>query len=207
MNENKFDLEDFLKKSDELGLLDKLWEKFEAFEGGQASPLFKYIGNLTAFGIITPEAGRIMKFKYIARKMRNLFGNKGPENEDILEDKGDKKLNKDEFLKSREPLRAYLDELNFDGDKESLDKIFRLVLDLERLALAREDARKEQQKALGDINDQAKSKLQTPSATAAPGVLADEHVFSRAEISNMSDADFAQNEEVIMQQLAKGLIK
>jgi hypothetical protein len=65
---------------------------------------------------------------------------------------------------------------------------------------------KQNQTSLTSVNNEAKSRLSSAVNTTAQ-ISNDNHVFTKAEISKMSPAQFKKNEKKIFDQMSKGLIK
>lgn len=95
---------------------------------------------------------------------------------------------------------------DFDMDKDEILKIAQMVEALEHSAIDNYLKKTEYEKSLNDENAIAKSRLSAYAQNpAVDGNIA--KVFTREEIGKMSGKEFARNEEAIMTQLKKGLIK
>lgn len=94
----------------------------------------------------------------------------------------------------------------FDMDKDEIVKIAQLVEALEHSAVDNYLKKSEYEKSLNDENAIAKSRLSAYAQNpASDGNLV--KVFTREEIGKMSGKEFTKNEDAIMAQLKKGLIK
>ncbi len=94
----------------------------------------------------------------------------------------------------------------FDMDKDEIAKVAQLVEALEQSAVDNYLKKSEYEKSLNDENAIAKSKLSAYAQNpASDGNLT--KVFTREEIGKMSGKEFTRNEDAIMAQLKKGLIK
>jgi len=95
---------------------------------------------------------------------------------------------------------------DFDMDKDEITKIAQLVEALEHSAVDNYLKKSEHEKSLNDENLIAKSRLSAYAQNpASDGNIT--KVFTREEIGKMSGKEFTRNEEAIMAQLKKGLIK
>ena len=95
---------------------------------------------------------------------------------------------------------------DYDMDKDEIVKIAQLVEALEHSAVDNYLKKSEYEKSLNDENTIAKSRLSAYAQNpASDGNMA--KVFTREEIGKMSGKEFTRNEEAIMAQLRKGLIK
>ena len=94
----------------------------------------------------------------------------------------------------------------FDMDKDEIVKIAQLVEALEHSAVDNYLKKSEYEKSLNDENAIAKSRLSAYAQNpASDGNLV--KVFTREELGKMSGKEFTKNEDAIMAQLKKGLIK
>ena len=104
----------------------------------------------------------------------------------------------------RGDILSYIKEL--DLDKDEIVKIAKLVEALEHSAVDSYLKKSEYEKSLNDENAIAKSRLSAyAQKPASDGNMV--KVFTREEIGKMSGKEFTQNEDAIMAQLKKGLIK
>ncbi|MBR6302057.1 hypothetical protein IKR55_04890 [bacterium] len=95
---------------------------------------------------------------------------------------------------------------DFDMDKDEIVKIAQLIEALEHSAVDNYLKKSEYEKSLNDENAIAKSRLSAyAQKPASDGNMV--KVFTREEIGKMSGKEFTQNEDAIMAQLKKGLIK
>lgn len=94
----------------------------------------------------------------------------------------------------------------FDMDKDEITKIAQLVEALEHSAVDNYLKNSEHEKSLNDENLIAKSRLSAYAQNPASNGN-NTKVFTREEIGKMSGKEFTRNEEAIMAQLKKGLIK
>jgi hypothetical protein len=95
---------------------------------------------------------------------------------------------------------------DFDMDKDEIVKIAQLVEALEHSAVDNYLKKSEYEKSLNDENAIAKSRLSAyAQKPASDGNMV--KVFTREEIGKMSGKEFTKNEDAIMAQLKKGLIK
>jgi hypothetical protein len=95
---------------------------------------------------------------------------------------------------------------DFDMDKDEIVKISQMVEALERSAVENYLKKSEYEKSLNDENAIAKSRLSAyAQSPAVDGNMT--KVFTREEIGKMSGKEFTRNEDAIMAQLKKGLIK
>ena len=91
-------------------------------------------------------------------------------------------------------------------DKDEIVKISQMVEALERSAVENYLKKSEYEKSLNDENAIAKSRLSAyAQSPAVDGNMT--KVFTREEIGKMSGKEFTRNEDAIMAQLKKGLIK
>ena len=77
---------------------------------------------------------------------------------------------------------------------------------LEKSAIEKYLQQQAHEKSLNDENEAAKQRLQ---ANAQNQMFTDDNsrIFTREQIGKMSGAEFAKNEQAIMEQLRKGLIR
>ncbi len=95
---------------------------------------------------------------------------------------------------------------DFDMDKDEIVKIAQLIEALEHSAVDNYLKKSEYEKSLNDENAIAKSRLSAyAQKPASDGNMV--KVFTREEIGKMSGKEFTHNEDAIMAQLKKGLIK
>jgi hypothetical protein len=93
----------------------------------------------------------------------------------------------------------------FDMDKDELLKISQLMEGLESSAVEKYLKNAAHEKSLNDENSLAKSKLTSYAQNASPNSM--DRIFTREAIGKMSGKEFAQNEDLIMEQLKQGMIR
>lgn len=113
-----------------------------------------------------------------------------------------------DFLKARECLLDYLKNLDVELSYEDLAKIESVVLELEKLAVQKnqEDNGQNALDMLNKSNEIAKERLMT-GAMGSKGIKTlPQKTFTRDEIAKMSTAEFIKNEPAINYQLQNGLL-
>lgn len=107
---------------------------------------------------------------------------------------------------SRKNLKDFLQ--NKLTGKENFDenKFIELIKNLENEAVSTHEKEKEFSQNLKNSNDVAKGKLTSQAEKTNATNPEPEHIFTRKEISKMSQKEFDKNEDLIMQQMMKGLI-
>lgn len=100
----------------------------------------------------------------------------------------------------------YLKRSGFDGDKDEISLISKMIEKLENGAVERYLKQTAHEKSLNDENEIAKQRLR---ANAQNSNFDDvkTRAFTREQIGKMSGAEFAKYEKAIMEQLRKGLIR
>ena len=113
-----------------------------------------------------------------------------------------------DFLKARECLLDYLKNLDVELSYEDLAKIESVVLELEKLAVQRNQNENKQNAfdMLNKSNEIAKERLMTGSMGAKGSKNPPQKTFTRDEIAKMSTAEFIKNEPAINYQLQNGLL-
>ena len=105
---------------------------------------------------------------------------------------------------SRIDLLNYLKSV--DADKDEITKIVKLAENLEKSAIDNYLKKSEHEKILSEANDTAKRKLTSYVQNTAPDGKFNK-IFTRDDLGNMSNNEFAQNEKLIFDQIKHGLIK
>ncbi len=122
-----------------------------------------------------------------------------------------------EFLKARECLLDYLQNLDVELDLDDLAKIEAVVLELEKQAISRNAQGSEGSNEPNSLfttaemaNEAAKQRLIGSSLGSSSGIKGSkglpQRAFTREEIANMSTAEFIKNEPQINYQLQNGLL-
>lgn len=106
----------------------------------------------------------------------------------------------------REAILDYLKSSGAKVDSEELSQISKLVEAIEKSAIERYLQKAAWEENLTKENEVAKQKL-TANAQNSNGSDKKNRVFTREQIGKMSGADFTKNENLIMEQLKKGLIR
>ncbi len=96
------------------------------------------------------------------------------------------------------------DEIQF--DKDELSKISKIVEQVEKSAIERYLKKAAHEENLGKANFEAKQRLRA-NAQKSKSDEKNNVPFTREQIGKMSSAEFLKNEQKIMDQLKKGLIK
>ncbi len=106
----------------------------------------------------------------------------------------------------RAEVLEYLKNSGFDGDKDEISLISKMIEKLENGAIDRYLKQSAHEKTLNSENELAKQRLR---ANAQNSNFDDvkTRAFTRDQIGKMSGAEFAKYEKAIMEQLRKGLIK
>mgnify|MGYP005754164573 CR=1 FL=1 len=100
----------------------------------------------------------------------------------------------------------YLKKLNPDLNKENYNAISGMIGTLENQAVENYTKKADYEKNLNSRNSYDKSRM-TSNAQGAGTDSKFSRSFSRAEIGKMSTKEFLENEEAIMDQMRKGLIR
>lgn len=106
----------------------------------------------------------------------------------------------------RAEVLEYLKNSGFEGDKDELSVISKMIENLENGAIERYLKQTAYEKTLNNENEIAKQRLRA-NAQNSNFDDAKARVFTREQIGKMSGAEFAKYEKAIMEQLRKGLIK
>lgn len=158
----------------------------------------KYVDSLVSLKIIDENTGKSIK-----QNMTAKFGNNGAvsafSGADMPFD-----IKQSEFLKARECLLNYLLNSGIELDEGSLKDIEAVVLELEKMALMREQGNALE--ALKKNNEIAKERLMTGSMQGGGAQTLPNKLFTREEIGKMSTAEFIKNEPTINYQLQNGLL-
>ena len=180
---------------------------------------FKYVDNLVLLKIIDTQTGESIK-----QNMAATFNNNGVSNQtgwnlnqyNAFKDsslqkpniEADFDISKSEFLKARECLLNYLQKLDIELNREDLKNIEAVVLELEKAALLRQQAKNSENafELLNKNNEIAKERLMTGSMQGSGIQNPPNKTFSRDEIAKMSTAEFIKNEPIINYQLQNGLL-
>lgn len=108
-------------------------------------------------------------------------------------------------IDGRSDVLNYLKNSNVNVDKDEITRISQMVEKLENCAVQRYLRKQAHEKALNDENEAAKRKL-TANAQNSSSAGNKNRAFTREQIGRMSGAEFTKNENLIMEQLRKGLI-
>lgn len=106
----------------------------------------------------------------------------------------------------RAEVLEYLKNSGFEGDKDEISVISKMIENLENGAIERYLKQTAYEKTLNNENEIAKQRLRA-NAQNSNFDDAKARVFTREQIGKMSGAEFAKYEKAIMEQLRKGLIK
>ncbi len=106
----------------------------------------------------------------------------------------------------RAEVLEYLKNSGFEGDKDEISLISKMIENLENGAIERYLKQTAYEKTLNNENEIAKQRLRA-NAQNSNFDDAKARVFTREQIGKMSGAEFAKYEKAIMEQLRKGLIK
>ncbi len=176
----------------------------------------KYADALVSAGIIDKPTGESIKQKMAAvfkaeSGSSAVGGPYMPQGEADLAD-----FSKSEFLKARECLLQYLENLDVEFTSGDLAKIEEVVLELEKAAIARNSGGSGSLGNLGGAenpvisaqmaNEAAKERLMSSSLGSRGAKGLPQKLFTRDEISKMSTAEFIKNEPQINYQLQNGLL-
>ncbi len=179
----------------------------------------KYVDTLVLLKIIDTQTGESIK-----QNMAATFNNNGVSNQtgwnlnqyNAFKDSSLQKTNteadfditKSEFLKARECLLNYLQNLDIELNREDLKNIEAVVLELEKAALLRQQVKNSENafELLNKNNEIAKERLMTGSMQGSGIQNPPNKTFSRDEIAKMSTAEFIKNEPMINYQLQNGLL-
>lgn len=179
----------------------------------------KYVDTLVLLKIIDTQTGESIK-----QNMAATFNNNGVSNQtgwnlnqyNAFKDSSLQKPNieadfditKSEFLKARECLLNYLQNLDIELNREDLKNIEAVVLELEKAALLRQQVKNSENafELLNKNNEIAKERLMTGSMQGSGIQNPPNKTFSRDEIAKMSTAEFIKNEPMINYQLQNGLL-
>ncbi len=179
----------------------------------------KYVDTLVLLKIIDTQTGESIK-----QNMAATFNNNGVSNQtgwnlnqyNAFKDSSLQKPNteanfdisKSEFLKARECLLNYLQNLDIELNREDLKNIEAVVLELEKAALLRQQVKNSENafELLNKNNEIAKERLMTGSMQGSGIQNPPNKTFSRDEIAKMSTAEFIKNEPIINYQLQNGLL-
>ncbi len=179
----------------------------------------KYVDTLVLLKIIDTQTGESIK-----QNMAATFNNNGVSNQtgwnlnqyNAFKDSSMQKPNteanfdisKSEFLKARECLLNYLQNLDIELNREDLKNIEAVVLELEKAALLRQQVKNSENafELLNKNNEIAKERLMTGSMQGSGVQNPPNKTFSRDEIAKMSTAEFIKNEPIINYQLQNGLL-
>ncbi len=179
----------------------------------------KYVDTLVLLKIIDTQTGESIK-----QNMAATFNNNGVSNQtgwnlnqyNAFKDSSLQKPNteanfdisKSEFLKARECLLNYLQNLDIELNREDLKNIEAVVLELEKAALLRQQVKNSENafELLNKNNEIAKERLMTGSMQGSGVQNPPNKTFSRDEIAKMSTAEFIKNEPIINYQLQNGLL-
>lgn len=179
----------------------------------------KYVDTLVLLKIIDTQTGESIK-----QNMAATFNNNGVSNQtgwnlnqyNAFKDsslqkpniEADFDISKSEFLKARECLLNYLQNLDIELNREDLKNIEAVVLELEKAALLRQQVKNSENafELLNKNNEIAKERLMTGSMQGSGIQNPPNKTFSRDEIAKMSTAEFIKNEPMINYQLQNGLL-
>ena len=179
----------------------------------------KYVDTLVLLKIIDTQTGESIK-----QNMAATFNNNGVSNQtgwnlnqyNAFKDSSLQKPNteanfdisKSEFLKARECLLNYLQNLDIELNREDLKNIEAVVLELEKAALLRQQVKNSENafELLNKNNEIAKERLMTGSMQGSGVQNPPNKTFSRDEIAKMSTAEFIKNEPIINYQLQNVLL-
>ena len=179
----------------------------------------KYVDTLVLLKIIDTQTGESIK-----QNMAATFNNNGVSNQtgwnlnqyNAFKDsslqkpniEADFDISKSEFLKARECLLNYLQKLDIELNREDLKNIEAVVLELEKAALLRQQAKNSENafELLNKNNEIAKERLMTGSMQGSGIQNPPNKTFSRDEIAKMSTAEFIKNEPIINYPLQNGLL-
>lgn len=180
----------------------------------------KYVDSLVLLKIIDKQTGESIKQNMAAsfNKNNGLSASTGLNplqesqynfnNQQNPSGKRSIDISQSEFLKARECLLNYLQNLDIELDEGDLRNIEAVVLELEKGALARrqEQGGTNALELLNKNNEIAKERLMTGSLNNLKVYNQPEKLFSRDEIAKMSTAEFIKNEPIINYQLQNGLL-
>lgn len=169
----------------------------------------KYADALVSAGIIDKTTGESIK-----QKMAAVFrAESGTSAVGGAECSVPADFSGSEFLKARECLLQYLQNLDVELTSDDLAKIEAVVLELEKTAIARNSGASSEDAAADGTyrnafmaNEAAKERLMS-SSLGSNGVKGLPHrTFTRDEIAKMSTAEFIKHEPQINYQLQNGLL-
>lgn len=182
----------------------------------------KYVDALVLAGIIDENTGKSMKQQITANFPAKIQSNtpftadnvlQNPTNTHTTLQNGEKPaplfdFRQSEFLKARDCLLKYLQNLDIELTEADLKEIESVVLELEKAAIMASEAKNGQNAldALKSTNELAKERLITGPMMSNGGQTPPQKVFTRDEIAKMSTAEFIKNEPMINYQLQNGLL-
>jgi len=169
----------------------------------------KYVDALVLAGIIDETTGKSMKQQITANFPTKTRSNTPFQATGVSSNPASAfDFSQSEFLKARNCLLKYLQNLDIQLSEADLKEIESVVLELEKAAITASLDKNGQEAlmALKNTNEIAKERLIT--GPIAPNGLqnAPQKVFSRDEIAKMSTAEFIKNEPIINYQLQNGLL-
>lgn len=172
----------------------------------------KYADALVLAGIIDENTGKSIKNK-MAAVFRAESGSSAPAGGNPLQTGALVDIAQSEFLKARECLLNYLQNLDVELTLEDLGNIEEVVLELEKTAISRHIKENGAQiytenpyESAKKVNELAKDRIMTGSLGAGGSKSPLGKNFTRAEIAKMSTAEFIKNEPQINYQLQNGLL-
>jgi len=171
------------------------------------------IKNLTKAGILNPIQGQHLA-NYILNKATEVLV-KQPKTQPALQVQLPKTGGIEEFVKAqpdffkqnaRSQVLDYLKNSNTDFDLDGITQISKLIEAIENSAISGYLQKQAHEKSLNSENETAKLRLKA-NAQNQNSAEHTRRIFTREQIGKMSGAEFAKNEQAIMEQLRKGLIR
>ena len=168
------------------------------------------IQNLVNSGVLNYQQGQYCMSQLAKKSMERLAQDQIPTVDKSLE------INPfEEFAKlkpkffngeARSDVLNYLQNSNFIVDKDEICLISDLVEKIEKSAVDRYIKQQNHEKILNETNEAAKRKLTANAQNSTSAFSNINKIFTREQIGRMSGAEFTKNEDLIMEQMMKGLI-
>ncbi len=182
----------------------------------------KYVDALVLAGIIDETTGKSMKQQITANFSAKTQSNMPFAANNVFQEQSGTHttlqnglkpaplfdFGQSEFLKARNCLLKYLQNLDIELTEADLKEIESVVLELEKAAISASQAKNAENAldALKSTNELAKERLITGSMLYNGQQTPPQKVFTRDEIAKMSTAEFIKNEPAINYQLQNGLL-